>query len=243
MQNVQLLKWCKELGVLPIWNIILGFPHESPHDYERMAGLVPRVCHLPRPAGVTAIRLDRFSPNFNEADRLGFTRVRPLPYYEFIYDLPDQARRNLAYFFAYDYKSPRDVARYAEPLVRGVHAWRTTWRHAELVSVDAGERLWLFDTRPRSAEAVWMLTGAEREAYLACDAITDAASLDAAHAGALRSLADRNLMLEQGSRYLSLGIPLGGYQPEGRAADRIRALLPRVDRRDRALVRRAFRAH
>jgi hypothetical protein len=36
------------------------------------------------------IRLDRFSPNFNEAGQLGFTQLRPLPFYEFLYDLPRQ---------------------------------------------------------------------------------------------------------------------------------------------------------
>ena len=43
---------------------------------------------------------------------------------------------NLAYYFAYDYTVPQDVPRYADPLVKSVHAWTTTWKHAELVSVD-----------------------------------------------------------------------------------------------------------
>ena len=140
--------------------------------------MTPRVCHLPRPISVTAIRLDRFSPNFNESNQLGFTRVRPLPFYEFIYDLPESARRNLAYFFAYDYKAPQDVARYAEPLLRSVHAWRTTWRHAELLSVDLEDQLVVFDTRPRAFAPVSVLRGDDRALYLACDAITDASQLE-----------------------------------------------------------------
>jgi hypothetical protein len=144
LQNIQLLKWCKEFGVEPLWNFLLGFPGESPDDYLRMAAMTSRVCHLPRPISVTAIRLDRFSPNFNESNQLGFTRVRPLPFYEFIYDLPESARRNLAYFFAYDYKAPQDVARYAEPLLRSVHAWRTTWRHFGLTQ----DQLVVFDIGP-----------------------------------------------------------------------------------------------
>jgi ribosomal peptide maturation radical SAM protein 1 len=241
LQNIQLLKWCKEIGVQPIWNILLGFPGESPDEYAEMAALAPRICHLPRPAGVTAIRLDRFSPNFNEADTLGFTRLRPLPFYEFIYDVPDAARRNLAYYFAYDYKQPQQVAQYAEPLVKGVQAWRTTWRHAELVSVDAGERLWLLDTRPRRSDRVWALEGAEREAYLACDAVTDAARLDPSHASRLRSLVDRGLMLADGARHLALAVPIGDYQPSRAAASLIRPLLARVHRADRNIVRTAFR--
>jgi len=240
LQNVQLLKWCKEIGVEPLWNLLLGFPGESPDDYREMAELTTRVCHLPAPAGVTAIRLDRFSPNFNDSDRLGFTRVRPLPFYEFIYDLPEPARRNLAYYFAYDYKAPQDVARYADPLVRRVHAWRTTWRHAELVSVDLDDRLVVFDTRPRARAPVTLLAGADRELYLACDAIADATQLGQAAAGRLEAIASRGLMLRDGSKFLALAIPAGEYRPAHAALARIRPLIARVDERDRRRVRSAL---
>jgi hypothetical protein len=71
---------------------------------------------------------------------------------------------------------PQNVARYADPLVRSVHAWKTTWRNAELVSVDLDDRLFVFDTRPRSAAPISMLTGEDRRLYLACDASRTAAS-------------------------------------------------------------------
>jgi ribosomal peptide maturation radical SAM protein 1 len=237
LQNIQLQKWCKEVGVEPLWNFLLGFPGECPDDYRQMAELTPRVCHLPRPVCVTAIRLDRFSPNFNEAERLGFSRVRPLPFYEFIYDLPEAARRNLAYYFAYDYKAPQDVARYAEPLVRGVHAWKTRWRHSELLSLDLDGRLVLFDTRPRAAAPVSVLTGEDRQLYLACDAITERGALGACSDGRLTAMTDRGLMLSDGGRFLSLAVPLGDYQPSGPAAARLRAMFAAIGIRDRHGIR------
>jgi ribosomal peptide maturation radical SAM protein 1 len=237
LQNIQLLKWCKEIGVEPIWNFLLGFPGESPDDYTQMADLAAQVCHLPCPIGVTAIRLDRFSPNFNESAQLGFTKVRPLPFYEFLYDLPDAARRNLAYYFAYDYKRPQDVARYAEPLVRSVHAWKTTWRNAELVSVDGGDRLMIFDTRPRAAAPLSVLTGEDRALYLACDAIAESAQLDASSAGRLASMAGRGLMVAEGGKYLSLAVPIGEYQPSGVAAAQLRQLFRTIGRADHDGVR------
>ena len=39
LQNIQLLKWCKEIGVEPLWNFLLGFPGESPDDYRQKWGL------------------------------------------------------------------------------------------------------------------------------------------------------------------------------------------------------------
>src|SRR5258708_15840287 len=34
LQNIQLLKWCTELGLKVIFNIIWGFPGETPDDYK-----------------------------------------------------------------------------------------------------------------------------------------------------------------------------------------------------------------
>ena len=201
LQNIQLLKWCKEMGIHPIWNFLIGFPQESPDDYFQMADLATRVCHLPKPSGVSIIRLDRFSPNFKDATELGFTKLRPVPFYEFLYDLPEAARHNLAYYFAYDYKVPQDVPRYADPLVKRVHAWKTTWKHAELVSVDLEDRLMVFDTRPRAAAPVSVLTGADRELYLTCDAITDASALDASSAA--------RAGMEASRRHAGAGSPRG----------------------------------
>jgi ribosomal peptide maturation radical SAM protein 1 len=242
LQNIQLLKWCKELGIQPIWNFLIGFPQESPEDYFEMAGLTARVCHLPRPSGVSVIRLDRFSPNFTEAGLLGFARLRPLPFYEFLYDLPDAARRNLAYYFSYDYKVPQNVARYADPLVRSVHAWKTTWRNAELVSVDLDGRLFVFDTRPRAAAPISVLAGDDRRLYQACDAIADGGGFRPGEHDRLNAIAERGLMLRDGGKYLSLAVPLGEYQPAGRAAAGLRAMIASVGSQSRHGVRIAFDA-
>ena len=240
LQNIQLLKWCKEMGIHPIWNFLIGFPRESPDDYFAMADLSVLVCHLPRPSGVSVIRLDRFSPNFNEAGQLGFTKLRPLPFYEFLYDLPETARHNLAYYFAYDYKVPQAVARYADPLVRSVHAWKTTWRHAELVSVDIDDRLFVFDTRPRAKAQVSVFTGEDRELYLSCDAITDASPFTVASTARLQAMAGNGLMLNEGAKYLSLAVPVGDYQPSRDAMRQLRPLFATLDAGDRSLVKARF---
>jgi hypothetical protein len=108
LQNIQTLKWCAEYGVIPLWNIIWGFPGEMPEDYLEMADLIPNLTHLRPPSGHGAIRLDRFSPNFDYAEQLGFTNVRPFPSSFYIYaTLPEQAIHNLAYYFTFDYAEPR----------------------------------------------------------------------------------------------------------------------------------------
>jgi hypothetical protein len=154
--------------------------------------------------------------------------------------LPESARYNLAYYFAYDYKAPQDVTRYADPLVRSVHAWKTTWKHTELVSVDLDDRLFVFDTRPRAKAPVSVLAGEDRELFLACDAITDSSALDASASERLRTLAVNGHMLNEGAKYLSLAVPVGDYQPSREAMKRLRPLFARLDPADRPHVKARF---
>ena len=49
LHNIQLLKWCKELGVTPVWNLLWGFPGEPPEEYRAMADLLPLLTHLAPP--------------------------------------------------------------------------------------------------------------------------------------------------------------------------------------------------
>ncbi|HEY8148784.1 MAG TPA: RiPP maturation radical SAM C-methyltransferase [Vicinamibacteria bacterium] len=226
LQNVQLLKWCKELGIRPLWNLIWGFPGEQPAEHERMAGLVRRLTHLRPPESYGMIRLDRFSPNFNDADRLGFMDVAPLPPYRYVYRLPSEALANLAYFFTFRYREPRDVASYVAPLVKELRSWHRHWPMHDLFSVQKGDWLLLCDLRGGSRTPLTLLRGADRILYQACDSASDirrlgeclAQSREAplsnnAIAERLASLLKRGLLVTDGFRYLALAIPLGNYSP------------------------------
>jgi radical SAM superfamily enzyme YgiQ (UPF0313 family) len=59
LQNIQLLKWCREFGIRPEWNVLYGFPGEDPEDYGS-APLVRRSTSILRPR--TALFAHRFSP-------------------------------------------------------------------------------------------------------------------------------------------------------------------------------------
>ena len=61
--------------------------------------------------------------------------------------------RNLAYYFAYDYQEPRDVAAYVRPLARELRAWKRDGR-SELLADPAGDALVLARFAPvRAASA------------------------------------------------------------------------------------------
>jgi ribosomal peptide maturation radical SAM protein 1 len=243
LHNIQLLKWCKELGVEPHWNVLWGFPGEPPEEYARLSRLVPLLRHLPAPGGFGPIRLDRFSPNFFDADRLGFKDVRPLAPYRHVYPFSEDVLRNLAYYFSYDYQEPTDVAAYVRKLARELRAWKRD-RESELLSVASGDALVIVDSRPPARAPLTILRGLEKALYEACDSVTNPSSLsatleragferlsEAAIAGSLESLVERGLVLRDGPRYLALAVAVGDYVP---SADAARTLV----RRARALGRR-----
>jgi len=214
-----------------------------------MADVVPHLMHLPGPLSVGTIRLDRFSPNFFEAEHRGFANIRPLAPYRFIYDFPTEVLHNLAYYFAFDYQRETDVWSYTRRLVQRVEAWRSGWRRFELLRVDADGLTTLIDTRPHARTPLTVLTDLDRLIYIACDEIADVESVvRAAAAGGspvsrddaiarLRVMVDRGLMVSDDHRYLSLAVPLGDYVPSGPAADRLLAMLSRVSGRTDGRVR------
>jgi ribosomal peptide maturation radical SAM protein 1 len=239
LQNIQLLKWCTELGVRPYWNVLWGFPGEPPEDYQRMADIIPLLTHLVPPIGFGGLRLDRFSPNFFDAEQLGFTNVRPLPAYRHVYPLPAPAVANLAYHFGFDYVREQRVDDYIGPLLKELRAWKSLRGESALFHAEAGASLVICDTRPAARSAVTVLTDLDRLLYLQSDAIADvrrlvdvarSAGFDATEdsiAERLEPLCRDGLMLRDGRRYLALAVRLGAYKPTRTARRALRNTLAR----------------
>ena len=103
LRNVQLLKWLQEYGIRVDYNILVGFPGETVEDYELQLRIIDAIGHLSPPNGkTTLVRVDRFSPFFDDAEELGIQGVRAAAYYRHLIP-PDQARaESYAYFFDHD---------------------------------------------------------------------------------------------------------------------------------------------
>jgi hypothetical protein len=247
LQNVQLLKWCKEFGIVPFWNLLFGFPNESSEEYECMAELIPLLTHLPPPLDFGAsdlhrISLDRFSPNFERAEQFGFKEVFPSPAYHHIYPFEPEAVANLAYFFTYGYRSDQKVEEYTKPVEKARRAWKRDFLSSDLFFVDNGEQLFVWDERPIAEEALTILTGIEKVLYLACDSaqrISRLVKIAEPYNGngcskekieqILQSLMDKYLMIKDGNSYLSLAIPVGDYVPRREHFERFERFLQRME--------------
>jgi ribosomal peptide maturation radical SAM protein 1 len=245
LQNIQLLKWCRELGIEPAWNVLWGFPREPSAEYARMARLIPLLTHLPPPGSFSGIRMDRFSPNHFDADKLGFTDVTPLPSYRHIYALPSKAIANLAYYFTFRYAEPQQPETYVKPFLRALRNWQRTHRTSALFFADDAEKLVICDLRPVAKKHVTTLRGIDRVLYRACDAMTDGRQLADACGLAraevsqrLQPMVDAGLMILDGTRYLALAIPLGHYRPDNGLVARLREVTRSLGRASDIEVRR-----
>lgn len=220
LRNIQTLKWCRELGIVPVWNILTGFPFDRPDAYARMAAKVPLLTHL-EPPGLFPISLQRFSPLFTQAEQFGLSRVAPYAGYRHIYPFAADVVARLAYHFDFHCDHPEPPNRYLADLRRAVAAWRTAAGSAALFHTDEAGRLFIGDTRPAAIRRLHVLEGLERAVLLACDGIQSlggvvravaehGASATAAQvADALgRLVADRLVMADR-EMYLALPVRLG----------------------------------
>ncbi len=236
LQNVQLLRLCREYGVELAWNLLYGFPGESPEDYTATAGLVDALDHLRPPGAVARIRLDRFSPHFDRPEEFGIVGIRPFAIYGHIYQLPAESIANVAYFFEFEYADGRRPAEYAEPALAKVREWKAR-RGGDLIkSYGTRPELTLVDTRAGRERIDFPLNGLQREIYDFCDEIRSRADIERfaderagrpVSAGALlEQFLEHRLMLHEGNQYLSLAVDPGRARTTSAPAATPASLMP-----------------
>ena len=63
LQNVACLKYLREVGIIPSWNLLFGFPYEDPAEYEKILTILRCITHLTPPKLVTPMGPVRFQPS------------------------------------------------------------------------------------------------------------------------------------------------------------------------------------
>lgn len=224
LQNVQLLKWCRQFRVSALWNVLYAFPGESPDSYADMADLLPILSHLQPPNGFAEIRLDRFSPNFEQPEAFGFADIRPYPAYSWVYPFGNRSISEIAYFFTYSHANGTTDFSYVERCSEAISKWKGTI--CDLFSMVQGSRLLIGDTRDGLGTPIaTVLEGTEKVLYEACDSIRSISEIFAEATVSdpslsteriielLDDLVARKIMIREGNKYLSLAVPVGDYGP------------------------------
>ena len=216
LRNVQLLKWCREHGVLPEWNVLYGFPGEEPEDYAGMPHLFEEIWFLDPPSGYGPVRLDRFSPYHQDPAGNGMINVRPLGPYPYLYPFPRSALMRIAYYFDYDYEDGREPLAYAGETVEKVRSWMADKHRGALTRVNDGDGIVVVDDRAPPPRRTLRLRGWRARAYDACDrarslsGLAREPALDDVAPDVLRPFLDRcvdaRLMMRSNDSYLALAV-------------------------------------
>lgn len=213
LQNLQFLKWCQELGLAAVWNLLHGFPTEDPGEYSRMVARLPLLHHLVPPMACCPVRLDRFSPNFEQAEARGFAGVRPYPSYAWVFGVGEEEAAAMAYYFTFRHADGRDPSAYSDALEAAVNRWRTGHAQESLTLLDKGAFLLISDQRAIAPEPLVILEGLEADLLRACDGVAARARLEAqmgsspgSTAAALDTLIGRKLLLQEGDLCLALPV-------------------------------------
>jgi len=228
LRNIQLMKWAREFDITVEWNILYGFPGETPEDYRRILDLLRAIRFLRPPCAAGPIRLDRFSPYHNSPGEFGLTNVRPMKTYRYLYPFDEESLKRIAYYFDFDYESDRDPTGYAAEVVAFVNEWRSSPDAGTLRSVTRPDgSLVIFDTRPGATVPELTLSGLDQAAYEFCDEL-QAGSNIIRHLRALfpavnfsdqqvfeflKSLVENKLMVTDGHNYLSLALQIPRLSP------------------------------
>jgi ribosomal peptide maturation radical SAM protein 1 len=221
LRNIQLLKWAKECGIVVEWNLLYGFPGETPEDYADILRLLPAIRFLRPPCAVGPIRLDRFSPYYDSPAEFGLANVRPILAYHYLYPAADGALPRIAYYFDFDYEPGVDPTGYAADVIAYITAWQGN-PESGVLSATAGADggLVLADNRSDATVPQLTLSGLERAAYEYCDELRSGPGIarhlrelfpgvefaDRQVLDFLDSLVANRLMVTDGRHYLSLAI-------------------------------------
>lgn len=175
--NVRVMRDSEDHHITVRWNYLYGFPGEEVADYLPVIAQIPALVHLQPPTGATRIALERFSPYF-ERPELGFERRRPLPFYRYVYDLPEAELADLAYYFECD--DHGISGQVEQDLDDAIERWRRDYPASSLFRVDGpGESLTVRDRRRGWPVRDHVLSGWIRVAYEALDRPRTATSLHA----------------------------------------------------------------
>ncbi|MFC1859251.1 RiPP maturation radical SAM C-methyltransferase [Thermodesulfobacteriota bacterium] len=227
LQNVQFLKFAREYGLYPTWNLLYGFPGENPDAYHRMASLIPSIVHLSPPMDVSPVQLVRFSPLLEQHHEWGLKNVRAHAGYRAVYPFAPEDLNELACFFDADFEGKQDIPNYIDPLKRQVYSWKKLWEQSAPPSLtferQANDKIFLFDTRPGRRNHRVKLEGLTAIAYTACESaqpfealaqhvsgqMGDDYSGDTALRQGLDELVSDHLMLKEDDKFLSLAFKPG----------------------------------
>jgi len=224
IQNIQLLKWCRERDIHISWNMLYGFPAEKRSHYDEILNRIRLITHLYPPTGVSRIDVQRFSPYYLRPEKWGIRNIRPMALYYYIYPESRVNLDNLAYHFDYSLPPGQENPEcYIRPIAEAIEEWQKAYQELKIAfqveRLDGG--LQIRDSRLDenclpAAERVIVLRGLSASVYEYCESIrsfneiyqncTNRVEGKEKLERILEQLVLEKLVFKEGDRYLSLAL-------------------------------------
>jgi ribosomal peptide maturation radical SAM protein 1 len=219
LQNVQVLKWCRQYGVHPMWNIIYGFPGECEADYQEMCDIAENLSHLMPPVFCVPVCIERFSPYFNFPSDFGIRDLRADSLYRHVYPFDESVLYNIAYSFEGEFEGKDKIDSFAERIKNLIEHWKGDHARSLLEVVSRTQNsMEIQDTRPNRVHAHYRFGAPETAAIDGCERIQTLSQImqgmrqrlngsmptEVWTKDFLRYLTDCRLVLERDGRYLNL---------------------------------------
>jgi hypothetical protein len=156
-------------------------------------------------------------------EAFGLHSIEPFPTYATVYRGLDKiAIRDLAYCFTGHFAGENRIGARIHRLSAAIRHWHAAYSESDLLSLEAGDDLLVFDSRPVARQFVTVLKGPWRTLYARCerawpkDALLECLvrMLPTAEAAQeqldqfLATLLGDRLILEESGNYLSLAVPV-----------------------------------
>ena len=218
IQNMQLLRWSEEIGFEVLWNVLCGFPGETPDDYYQSTRWMKAVTHLPAPSVMTRFRLDRFSPMFKWPEKYGITNIRSYWGYRLCYPFPEESILRLAYYHDCDPPSLPGTPDAIKTTWEAVAQWQRVHDQSTLNAELTETSLIIHERRVSYTPTDYCYDGLARDIYLAADGVHSDVVILEAVAGRYPEVTIENvrkilsefvaldLMLQEENLYLRLAI-------------------------------------
>lgn len=126
-QSVAILRHCRSVGILAMWNLVGGIPGDRLDEYAEMVPLIPRLVHLQPPYAFQKVEVVRFSRYHDAPEEYRLSNLLPLPAWGDVFPSETDVS-SLAFGFAADFASESlERPDGMEALVQEVERWQARW--------------------------------------------------------------------------------------------------------------------
>jgi ribosomal peptide maturation radical SAM protein 1 len=224
-QNVYLLLLARRYGIVILYNILYGLPHEDARKCEALVQNLPHLVHLDPPATRMRVQITRYAPMQTNPRRFGLSQTRHERSYDLIFSdrFLTQSGFDLdryCYIFEHPLEPSPRLARCYRRIDEICDSWNMTYtrQDADLLYdrlEDGG--MMVHDTRGAEART-YILNEAEANFLIRTESPQRLAVLRRTAASddfelILGALRDLGLLFLDGGMVLSLALPRSGVAP------------------------------